>query len=113
MKFVIFSDIHGNFKALQQMLKATSNLEVDGYIFCGDLVGYLCEQEEIVDVFKFIFDVSKISEALSFAHCILPSLVQKITPSGRAFSTSKEVFLNNIFVKSIFISSKIFYCILT
>lgn len=52
MKFVVFSDIHGNFKALQQMLEATGNLEVDGYIFCGDLAGYLCEQEQIVDVFK-------------------------------------------------------------
>ena len=52
MKFVIFSDIHGNIEALQQMLKATSNLPIGGYIFCGDLAGYLCEQEEIVDVFK-------------------------------------------------------------
>ena len=54
MKFVVFSDIHGNFKALQQMLEATGNLEVDGYIFCGDLAGYFCEQEKIVDVFKIL-----------------------------------------------------------
>lgn len=52
MRFVVFSDINGNFKALRQMLEATGNLEVDGYIFCGDLAGYLCEQEQIVEVFK-------------------------------------------------------------
>lgn len=52
MKFVVFSDIHGNVKALQQMIKATDSLTIDGYIFCDDLAGYFCEQEQIVEIFK-------------------------------------------------------------
>ena len=40
MKYVIFSDIHGNILALKQMLIDTSVYNPEGYIFCGYIVGY-------------------------------------------------------------------------
>lgn len=49
MKFVIFSDVHGNFEMLKTMLEKTNINLVDGYIFCGDIVGYSSEQEKITN----------------------------------------------------------------
>ncbi len=54
-------------------------------------------KSDILDVKRCILEVSKISAALSFTHSILPSLLQNTTASGRAFSTSIELVLNNIF----------------
>ena len=49
MKYVIFSDIHGNILALKQMLIDTSVYNPEGYIFCGDIVGYFDHTEEVID----------------------------------------------------------------
>lgn len=48
MKFVVFSDIHGNVYALEAMLKQAENLEAEGYIFCGDVMGYFMYQEKCI-----------------------------------------------------------------
>ena len=48
MKICIFSDVHGNFLALQQMIhKEESN--VDYFIFVGDIFGYFYEQKEVIN----------------------------------------------------------------
>ena len=47
MKICIFSDIHGNYEALDKMLEAECN-HVDGYIFVGDVFGYFYNQSEII-----------------------------------------------------------------
>lgn len=53
MRYVVFSDVHGNAYALKKMLndlKSQSN--IDGYIFCGDIAGYYYGQIQVIDVFK-------------------------------------------------------------
>lgn len=40
MRYGVFSDVHSNLEALEAVLKFFDELEVDGYICCGDLVGY-------------------------------------------------------------------------
>lgn len=49
MRYIVFSDIHGNSLALKSMMKQTINEKTDGYIFCGDIVGYFYEQEEVIN----------------------------------------------------------------
>ena len=46
MKYAVFSDIHSNYEALQVCLAKMQELKVDGYAFCGDLVGYGPNPEE-------------------------------------------------------------------
>lgn len=47
MKYAIFSDIHGNSHAFQTMLAQCLNQHVEGYLFCGDIMGYYYDSEEI------------------------------------------------------------------
>ena len=46
MKYAVFSDIHSNYEALIVCLKKMQELKVDGYAFCGDLIGYGPNPEE-------------------------------------------------------------------
>lgn len=46
MKYAVFSDIHSNYEALLVCLKKMQELKVDGYAFCGDLIGYGPNPEE-------------------------------------------------------------------
>lgn len=48
MKFVIFSDIHGNQYALDSFLEKVSEFSFDCMIFCGDIFGYYYGQKSIV-----------------------------------------------------------------
>jgi predicted phosphodiesterase len=40
VRYGVFSDVHSNLEALEAVLGFFEDLEVDGYICCGDLVGY-------------------------------------------------------------------------
>ena len=40
MRYAVFSDVHSNYEALKSSLNEMKKLEVEGYIFCGDLIGY-------------------------------------------------------------------------
>ncbi len=40
MKYAVISDIHSNYEALSVCLKKIEEIGVDGYAFCGDLIGY-------------------------------------------------------------------------
>lgn len=48
MKLAVFSDVHGNFPALELMLKDAG--KVDGYICLGDMVNYGPWADECVDL---------------------------------------------------------------
>ncbi|MGL5258784.1 MAG: metallophosphoesterase family protein [Lachnospiraceae bacterium] len=49
-KIVVFSDIHGNAMALEQMIQQEK--DVDLYVFLGDIIGYYFEQEKVVKLLK-------------------------------------------------------------
>lgn len=53
MKYVIFSDIHGNGEALRKLLEKEASSDT-GFIFCGDICGYYYEIWECVDLLKSI-----------------------------------------------------------
>lgn len=54
MKYVIFSDIHGNVDALRKLLEKETSSSNTGFIFCGDICGYYYEIRECVDLLKGI-----------------------------------------------------------
>lgn len=49
MLWGVFSDIHSNIEALDAVLDAFSRQGVEGYICCGDLVGYGPSPNEVVE----------------------------------------------------------------
>ncbi len=48
MKICVFSDIHGNMAAFQQMLLAEKQ-NINRFYFLGDIFGYFCEQSLVID----------------------------------------------------------------
>ncbi len=40
MRYAVFSDIHANYEALKSAMAQMEKMDIDGYIFCGDLIGY-------------------------------------------------------------------------
>ncbi|MBR1979871.1 metallophosphoesterase family protein [Candidatus Proelusimicrobium excrementi] len=46
MKYAVLSDIHSNYEALDVVLRKVDEIGVDGYAFCGDLIGYGPDPEE-------------------------------------------------------------------
>ena len=52
MKYVVFSDVHGNAYAFDAMMKKISNEETEGYLFCGDLTGHYYDSIKIYETIK-------------------------------------------------------------
>jgi predicted phosphodiesterase len=48
MRYLIFTDIHGNMEAFQAVLKAVRKKRIDHYIFLGDLVGYGASPNDVI-----------------------------------------------------------------
>ena len=48
MRYLIFTDIHGNLEAFHAVLKAVQKKKIDHYIFLGDLVGYGASPNEVI-----------------------------------------------------------------
>ena len=48
MRYLIFTDIHGNLEAFQAVLKAVQKKRIDHYICLGDLVGYGASPNEVI-----------------------------------------------------------------
>ncbi|MBM3305990.1 MAG: metallophosphoesterase family protein [Candidatus Aminicenantes bacterium] len=48
MRYLIFTDIHGNLEALLAMFKSIQKKRIDRYIFLGDLVGYGASPNEVI-----------------------------------------------------------------
>ncbi len=53
MRYIVFSDIHGNQVAFKQLLMDIDNVDdIDGLIFCGDMMGYYYHADEILSSIK-------------------------------------------------------------
>ena len=52
MRYAILSDIHGNLEALTAVMEKCSMLEIDKYIFLGDVVGYNGNPKECMDIVR-------------------------------------------------------------
>ncbi|MBO4303380.1 MAG: metallophosphoesterase family protein [Lentisphaeria bacterium] len=52
MRFAILSDIHGNLEAMTSVMEKCAKLEIDKYIFLGDVVGYNGNPKECMDIVR-------------------------------------------------------------
>ena len=52
MRYGIFSDVHGNFPALQAVVKALAKESIDEYYCVGDVVGYGADPDECIRLIK-------------------------------------------------------------
>ncbi|MDD8020750.1 MAG: metallophosphoesterase family protein [Acidobacteriota bacterium] len=48
MRYLVFSDIHGNLEALEAVLNDAQKKKIDYYLFLGDLVGYGASPNEVI-----------------------------------------------------------------
>lgn len=60
MKYLIFSDIHSNLEAFEELLKLKAVKEADKCLFLGDLVGYGANPDEIIALFREMENVISI-----------------------------------------------------
>lgn len=79
MRYLIFSDIHGNLEAFLAMLKFVQKRKIDHYIFLGDLVGYGASPNEIIQKMRSLKPLSIIRGNHDKAVCGLDS-VQTFNP---------------------------------
>ncbi len=52
MRFAVFSDVHSNLEGLQAVMAEAERLDVDGYLCCGDIVGYNADPVPCVDLIR-------------------------------------------------------------
>jgi len=60
MRYLVFSDIHGNLEALEAVLEDIHRKKIDHFLFLGDLVGYGASPNEVIQKiisFKHLFMV--------------------------------------------------------
>lgn len=79
MRYLIFTDIHGNLEAFLAFLKFASRRKIDHYLFLGDLVGYGASPNEIIQKIRRLKPLSMIRGNHDKAVCGLDA-VQTFNP---------------------------------
>jgi predicted phosphodiesterase len=79
MRYLVFTDIHGNLEALLAVLKFIMKKRVDHYLFLGDLVGYGASPNEVVQKLAALKPLSLVRGNHDKAVCNLDS-VQTFNP---------------------------------
>ncbi|HEX2695957.1 MAG TPA: metallophosphoesterase family protein [Acidobacteriota bacterium] len=79
MRYLVFTDIHGNLEALLAVLKFVMKKRVDHYLFLGDLVGYGASPNEVVQKLAALKPLSLVRGNHDKAVCGLDS-VQTFNP---------------------------------
>jgi len=79
MRYLVFTDIHGNLEALLAVLKFITKKRVDHYLFLGDLVGYGASPNEVVQKLAALKPLSLVRGNHDKAVCNLDS-VQTFNP---------------------------------
>ncbi|MBD3415296.1 MAG: metallophosphoesterase [Candidatus Aminicenantes bacterium] len=60
MRYLIFTDIHGNLEALLAVLEFAEKKNIDHYIFLGDLVGYGADPGKVINKIRSLKSISYI-----------------------------------------------------
>lgn len=79
MRYLVFTDIHGNLEALLAVLKFVMKKRIDHYLFLGDLVGYGASPNEVVQKLSALKPLSLVRGNHDKAVCGLDS-VQTFNP---------------------------------
>lgn len=52
MRYAVFSDVHSNLEAFEAVLKEFKGLNIDRYLFLGDIVGYGADPKKCIQLLK-------------------------------------------------------------
>jgi len=74
MRYLIFTDIHGNLESFIALLKFIQRRKIDHYLFLGDLVGYGASPNEIIQRTQSLKPISMIRGNHDKAVCGLDSI---------------------------------------
>jgi len=74
MRYLLFTDIHGNLEAFISVLKFIQRKKIDHYLFLGDLVGYGASPNEIIQKIQDLKPISMIRGNHDKAVCGLESI---------------------------------------
>lgn len=93
MRYLIFTDIHGNLEAFLAFLKFSQKYKVDHYLFLGDSVGYGASPNEIIQKLRSLKPISTIRGNHDKAVCEIET-VQTFNPiAASALHWSRENIL--------------------
>jgi len=103
MRYLIFTDIHGNLEALQSLTKFIRRKSIDHYLFLGDLVGYGASPNEVINHVQKFKPLTLIRGNHDKAICgpaeldnFNPVAAAAISWSRKAITKSNEHFLCKI-----------------
>jgi predicted phosphodiesterase len=60
MRYLIFTDIHGNLEALEAVFESLKDQDIDHYLFLGDLVGYGASPNSIIEKIQDLKPCTKV-----------------------------------------------------
>lgn len=94
MKIAIFSDVHGNLYAFEEVYKRLQAEACDAHFFLGDVCGYYYHQNEIIEMLKTLPRLEALlgNHDVMFMMAMEDSTVMKSYTGnfGRSFSLFKE-----------------------
>jgi predicted phosphodiesterase len=96
MRYLVFTDIHGNLEALLVLLKFIQKKKIDYYLFLGDLVGYGASPNEVIQKVQNLKPISMIRGNHDKAVCGLDT-IQTFNPvaASAIFWTKKNLLKKN------------------
>jgi predicted phosphodiesterase len=74
MRYLIFTDTHGNLEALQALLRFVQKKRIDHYLFLGDLVGYGASPNDVIQRIHNLKPITLIRGNHDKAVCNLDSI---------------------------------------
>ncbi len=74
MRYLIFTDIHGNLEAFLAVIKFAKRRKIDHYIFLGDLVGYGASPNEVIQKIRNLKPLTRIRGNHDKAVCSVHSM---------------------------------------
>ncbi len=83
MRYLLFTDVHGNNEALNSVLDFAKGQSIDHYLFLGDMVGYGASPGEVIDQIRLLDPISMIRGNHDKAVCELDPL-ESFNPIAKA-----------------------------
>ncbi len=118
MRYLIFTDIHGNLEALLSVLKFARRRKIDHYLFLGDMVGYGADPNDVIQKLRMLKPISMIRGNHDKAVCCDLDSVHTFNPIAasaihwtRETVTKKNLsYLNNLKKGPVILHDQITIC---
>jgi len=103
MRYGVFSDAHANLEALLAVLESFGKEDVQGYIFCGDAVGYGPQPDECVEIIKKLPNITAVAgnhdialKETAFLELFTPDSVPPVLLAAKELSAGNMDFINSL-----------------